>query len=1727
MAKDATKGGGGWRGSRATRSSSGPKRTAATKWTGAAVLSATMLTVTGFAVWLLFQFIRPTTVNTYFVPFWVGNYQERLGIPTVPWMRADRSAIVGEKRSLFSKIDRKEAPDQALETIKERLEGLRERTGDDAVVVYIAAYAVVDPDGKVRILATDSHPYQPETQLPLGSVLDAIEHCKAKNKLLVLDIMRNMLDPRDLGATADGVGALVRRELDDSKDPDKLNDPDLTVILACSPGESALGSETLGSGRSAFGYFFEKALTDSDADTDHDNLIDVQELHKFLARSVDDWAIRYRGVHQQPYLAGATSRHFPIGAIDAPSTSGTFASLWGRGKSKDASKPADSAEEPGGGTTASDDKTKSDASQPEGGKNQAKGAEGSTSDAKSSTTEKGKKSEKATSKEAPAKGPAQGGDQGPSPSGRPEYPDWLAAGWETSQNWRTSGDFRAAPRVYRTLGAMLLRAERRWRGGDNPSEVRAELESELRARESNMTRATTIPGPTPRSAGMAVALGRQPDLPLKSAIEDALAKWREINPADPKGLEQRTAIEKGLVALLKGKSSVEFGLALVAATRKAPLDAPTVTFLDSVVDQGRTSFDDKDQPSQVVELRFLRQLAQWAKGSPPNNWWDTADKAWKTVFIAEQASFQPQSLAWVRGRLDDADASLHDAEVLLLTQPQGYAAWKEQIDAAWEKALTGYQTVRDQQDKIQRAQNTFSETLAVLSFLIPCLEARTDPELQQNWLDAARSAQELAPLLVPPQEGEMSRDQIDTRITKLGGEADTLETKRRDLLGRFQPDAVAKLAADCRSDDVAPDPKRILEIEALLTTPLLAAADRQLLRDAERTLEARLAKHSNETSAASETGNSDSLQTRLQNRFDRVVNILKLSGSEVTAQNIKGLEEFLSLSRSKSEKIWRAAAEIASYAYRSFDDRLRKANAIADIDAVGLLAPVYALKLPDSNATGAEDNPSRAARERTALKACSWLVAHYRHESLDLPGLLDPDKFYESAATNCPPGPDALEAYPQIQVRDGSRAVTDDDPVRLTTEYRHAKVSLELALLGNPDAAIGTRTALFIVKSADPRLQVAAPVRNELNLSSELTRVNVEFELSADGNSARTAPPAEFFVQLRLENGRKYYARIPIKIVTGDLVPKLVLSSDPAKLTKLSDDKIRLRPIPGLRQQYQIFIENRTDKAVDVIVALMEGSTAKATGGTKAVPIKVKAGESQPVPSFAGGPARKDTDPLPRLAEPLELWMRDAATDEVLQKLPLQVVVAAPRDYIQFTSGDFLPERPGVPNLLTVVLNPLPGLGNRPCPVELVIPEDTELFPAFRSQPKGGSQAGTVENGGRPVVLTAETIPLNSNVEATRPSYFYLNVDGLEKADALERAIWFKTTFRDEGPKQPVTVDTTPRVRFEAKREVKKGSPAKLHVVFAVDNAPPRSKLKFQLLRQDQDTGQEVPESNISFIADAKDRQLGFDIKGDSGALLFEASEKDWVRDFTVTGIHGPRWLDARLVDATGKNLAEPCRKLMELDDRPPQNMGIDADRKIERGTAEIEVVATATAPPSLKEVTFLIGATKVSDDDYEKAEQEGKTFKGESTDNGRSWRAKLKVPAVPGEKLLITARFKPVAGLTALFETAVAIVDPPPGAKEKAMEKAKPGSIKGTVTIAGRPQPDLVVGLYFSDEKTRKVEQIAKCTTTETGTYEFKDVPAKTYFVWCYKETDGRKDSQPAVIKPGETITVNLQLVQ
>jgi hypothetical protein len=211
--------------------------------------------------WVAYQFVVPSVPKPYFVPFWLTEY-EKPEIPPVAWLAADQSAI--EKARVFTNVDRSEqaADSPARGVFIQRLDELAGRQNDDAVVVYLAGYAIVDHDGRIQILAKDSAPYLPDSQLPLHTVLDKLKKCGSKKKLLVLDIMRGMSDPRDVGGTADGVADLLRQELESEIKPSRQTGANLLVIASCSPGQLPQASESLR--RSVFGYFFERALTGSD-----------------------------------------------------------------------------------------------------------------------------------------------------------------------------------------------------------------------------------------------------------------------------------------------------------------------------------------------------------------------------------------------------------------------------------------------------------------------------------------------------------------------------------------------------------------------------------------------------------------------------------------------------------------------------------------------------------------------------------------------------------------------------------------------------------------------------------------------------------------------------------------------------------------------------------------------------------------------------------------------------------------------------------------------------------------------------------------------------------------------------------------------------------------------------------------------------------------------------------------------------------------------------------------------------------------------------------------------------------------------------------------------------------------------------------------------------------------------------------------------------------------------
>src|SRR5262249_41518561 len=141
---------------------------------------------------------------------------------------------------------------------------------------------------------------------------------------------------------------------------------------------------------------------------------------------------------------------------------------------------------------------------------------------------------------------------------------------------------------------------------------------------------------------------------------------------------------------------------------------------------------------------------------------------------------------------------------------------------------------------------------------------------------------------------------------------------------------------------------------------------------------------------------------------------------------------------------------------------------------------------------------------------------------------------------------------------------------------------------------------------------------------------------------------------------------------------------------------------------------------------------------------------------------------------------------------------------------------------------------------------------------------------------------------------FYVNVDG------VRRALWFRSRFPGSGGPQRVSEPQTPRVRFRPTLVVESGKPARLHVEFEVDHAPPGARLAFRLGHLE---GGRFRDDIPPWTGDAKKRHVGFDPMGEAGALLLEASVEDWGRDWLVPGLLGRRTLQARLLDSRGKPL--------------------------------------------------------------------------------------------------------------------------------------------------------------------------------------------------------------------------------
>jgi hypothetical protein len=254
------------------------------------VVGGLMLALTGVFTGLLF-WLRAEP-NPLFLPLWVTEQQARQ-FPPAPWAAQDRAELT----ALFSHQRAPSAQDRHL--LLHQLVALAWEDAGDAVVVYLGAQGIREGPGKVAVVAADANPDDPGTRLPLGKVLELLRECPARHRLLILDVMRPLGDPR-LGILNEDVAGAVQAEVA------AAGDPNLLVLCACAPGQTALTSAALG--RSVFAWYVEQGLRGRAdgwlADGRRDGHVSVRELAAFVRSRVDRWAVRNRDSRQTPVLLG-------------------------------------------------------------------------------------------------------------------------------------------------------------------------------------------------------------------------------------------------------------------------------------------------------------------------------------------------------------------------------------------------------------------------------------------------------------------------------------------------------------------------------------------------------------------------------------------------------------------------------------------------------------------------------------------------------------------------------------------------------------------------------------------------------------------------------------------------------------------------------------------------------------------------------------------------------------------------------------------------------------------------------------------------------------------------------------------------------------------------------------------------------------------------------------------------------------------------------------------------------------------------------------------------------------------------------------------------------------------------------------------------------------------------------------------------------------------------------
>ncbi|QDU62431.1 hypothetical protein Pan216_32980 [Planctomycetes bacterium Pan216] len=1697
-------------------------------------LLATSAVLIGMMAGMLY-WLRPVP-RPHFIPLWVTHYDSPL-LPDNPFGQLDRDAI--QQGMFFPETSDVEFESESAFAFRRKLTDLSQIDAMAGVVVYVSAFTITGPKGDLYIMPRDFRHADISSRVALKEILDALKKCPAQGKLLVLDIMKPIGDFR-VGDLVEDAGLLVQDELKKVPDPTRL------VLLSCSPGQTALVSQS--QRRSVFSYYFEEGLRGwadlYNESQSADGLVSVKEIGAFVQARVDRWASSVRGKRQTPQMIGSGD-DFMLVAVPygeppamAPLPNATQLAAVQAKRYPDPQSAKSSADSKNGSSSASDSKNGSSSKSASSKSDSKSGAtspksSASQKDAKGKTPAKPKLTPE-EQKQQEAKQKAEAEEKAlvdrvfpPVP-----YPTWLSGGWTLLDQWQRESVIKASPWTFRQLSATLLQAERNWRNGSDVTQLQKRVIEATTRLHSQMNALANIPRPTPRSLTQAKNVGATPDPTIDDAVTKLIDQWNSDKQSlKPDAFTQ--AADKLVSDFVKKYGNADtFALSWAIFQAALADTSPTPDRLNLYV----SLLNLQGAPPQYVETLRLVQLAHASAAYAPNTWpTGVAHNILQLSDYHTSATAYPRSFQWIEPMLSVTVQKEHDGLALFFAPLYAPAPQAEPILKSVDES---YQVILYRSQVVQSCwQNLDDAMVSISAYAIPPgqLTAR-----KGDWQTAATTAEKLfgmmasRPSAAALSADELLRQELDEVIPLSGDLGQALTS----LQANSDSDVVERFANQMRTGRGTGDSIGMVLLR--LETPFIASAQRvdlwnSLLIDEQRAVLTVLRQDERENQDMLITNpqsvSSDQTQQAVQSfkeaakqKANKAVTLLQVGNA--TPQVINEVNALIKLAgrRGASPALWGA---VSSYLNEVWTEKLldqfdSSKSPNEKVRLTAILNPLQRIPELESPTT----DPLYQMRASAARKLWEWLARTSQYFSTDAYTNVA-RIFFSSASQDFLLGgilPNSTQVSIQpvlVKTSPDQQSVTYDFNVTLRLPPKE-KPKISFA----PTSASGTGLDLSVPEKAVEALAAQTSALRQATIPVTAT-------LSPGSSGLPTTSPVGFMGVLTV-GSRTYHQLVsfpdpsPFRI---DQV-EILLAQGATEPTGLMND-LRLRPI-GKPVPLYLYIANPSSQDRNLTVQLTAGdvvaSAKLAVKGNQTGKVTFPPPAASPAPAAPSGAAPKadagaKREPsLPSLSGPIVVTVLDDGTKppKEIATRTFQSSIAKPSDYTTVTSILYSPISPPrqQSNRLSVGIAANRSLTNPPASVEMVFP--AKQIPGFRAALRG-TMRGDLPIDGTALQLFASDIEFSTAAPVSGP--VYLNVDG------QQRAYIFTTTFDRFGPPTTPQLDLTPAIRIDAPRISRAGATFAMRL--EVDNAPPNATVSVRLGRR---VGATYVTDLLQNFMTAKNEVVGFSPYGKKGALEFEASINDWKPVLNTSNILGRRTLVAELIDKDQQVVARDFWDVI-LDNVPPEQVAFLNPPLIANPGQVLRFNAIGTDNVSgIIKANFFFGKPVKGALPPKVATIPGAPLNASYT----LWAADLQISDQAKGAIDVSVELVNAVGLSTFASTTLKVI--PKG-------QVDPSNITGKVVEGALGQPGLTVDLFDLNPKTgaaaaaaaaKSASSTAKgkdaskeppkpTATTKTkpdGTFSFEKLKPGKYKLTTSKPASGRKAEALVDLPPGKTVNVVLSLL-